>query len=135
MKPTNLVFIMSDEHNPRLLGCAGHKIIKTPNLDRLAARGTYFPDAHCNSPICVPSRASFATGHYVHKVRFWDNGNPYDGSVRGWGHRLIDTGMLTESEVSWLEIYNARTAGALFPLVDDDTRRWLDVATRPLTFN
>ena len=92
MKPTNLVFIMSDEHNPRILGCAGHPIIRTPHLDRLAARGTYFPDAHCNSPICVPSRASFATGHYVHKVRFWDNGNPYDGSVRGWGHRLIDTG-------------------------------------------
>lgn len=92
MKPTNLVFIMSDEHNPRILGCAGHGIIKTPHLDRLAARGTYFPDAHCNSPICVPSRASFATGHYVHAVRFWDNGNPYDGSVRGWGHRLIDTG-------------------------------------------
>lgn len=92
MKPTNLVFIMSDEHNPRVLGAAGHPIIKTPHLDRLAARGTYFPDAHCNSPICVPSRASFTTGHYVHTVRFWDNGNPYDGSVRGWGHRLIETG-------------------------------------------
>lgn len=92
MKPTNLVLIMSDEHNPRVLGAAGHPIIKTPHLDRLAARGTYFPDAHCNSPICVPSRASFATGHYVHRVRFWDNGSPYDGSVRGWGHRLIDTG-------------------------------------------
>lgn len=92
MKPTNLVFIMSDEHNPRVLGCAGHPTIKTPNLDRLAARGTYFPDAHCNSPICVPSRASFATGQHVHAIRFWDNGNPYDGSVRGWGHRLIETG-------------------------------------------
>ena len=92
MKPTNLVFIMSDEHNPRILGCAGHPFIKTPNLDRLAARGTYFPDAHCNSPICVPSRASFATGQHVHAIRFWDNGNPYDGSVRGWGHRLIETG-------------------------------------------
>lgn len=92
MKPTNLVFVMSDEHNPRILGAAGHPIVKTPHLDRLAARGIYFRDAHCNSPICVPSRASFATGHYVHRIRFWDNGSPYDGSVRGWGHRLIDTG-------------------------------------------
>jgi choline-sulfatase len=83
---------MSDEHNPRVLGCAGNKVVKTPHLDRLAAGGTYFADAYCNSPICVPSRASFATGHYVHTVRFWDNGMPYDGSVRGWGHRLIDTG-------------------------------------------
>ena len=92
MRPTNLVFIMSDEHNPRVLGSVGHPIIKTPHLDRLAARGTWFADAHCNSPICVPSRASFATGHYVHGIRFWDNANPYDGSVRGWGHRLIESG-------------------------------------------
>jgi len=92
MKPTNLLFIMSDEHNPRLLGAMGHPIIKTPHLDRLAARGVMFRDASCNSPICVPSRASFATGRYVHEIGFWDNAHPYDGSVTGWGHRLIEAG-------------------------------------------
>ena len=40
----------------------------------------------------MPSRASFATGRYVHQIGFWDNGMPYDGSVPGWGHRLIDAG-------------------------------------------
>ena len=92
MRPTNLLVIMSDEHSRRVLGCYGNKIIKTPNLDALAGRGTRFTDAYCNSPICVPSRASFATGRYVHQIRFWDNAIAYDGSVPSWGHRLMDAG-------------------------------------------
>ena len=92
MKPTNLLFILCDEHNPRVLGCAGHPTIRTPNLDRLAARGVRFSEAYCSSPICVPSRAALATGRYVHRIRFWDNGIPYDGSVPSWHHRLRDAG-------------------------------------------
>ena len=59
MQPRNLLLIMSDEHSKRVLGCYGHPMIRTPNLDRLAASGVRFTDAYCNSPICVPSRASF----------------------------------------------------------------------------
>ena len=92
MRPRNLLFIMSDEHSRRVLGCYGHPMIRTPNLDGLAARGVRFTDAYCNSPICVPSRASFATGRYPHRIRFWDNAFPYDGSVPSWGHRLIAAG-------------------------------------------
>lgn len=92
MKPSNVLFILSDEHSRRVLGCYGHEMIRTPNLDRLAASGIRFTDAYCNSPICVPSRASLATGQYVHKIRFWDNGIPYDGSVPSWHHRLKEAG-------------------------------------------
>src|SRR5258707_15472574 len=92
MKPGNLLFILSDEHSGRVLGCYGHKMIRTPNLDRLAARGVRFTDAYCNSPICVPSRAALHTGRYVHRIRFWDNGIPYDGSVPSWAHRLRQAG-------------------------------------------
>jgi choline-sulfatase len=92
MKPANLLFILSDEHSRRVLGCYGHKMIRTPNLDRLAARGVRFTDAYCNSPICVPSRAALHTGRYVHQIRFWDNGIPYDGSVPSWAHRLKEAG-------------------------------------------
>jgi len=92
MKPTNLLFIMSDEHNRRVMGCAGHPMVRTPNFDALAASGVRFTDAYCNSPICVPSRASFATGRHVHDIGFWDNGIPYDGSVPSWGHRLNESG-------------------------------------------
>ena len=54
MRPANLVVIMSDEHHPRVMGVAGHPFAVTPNLDHLAARGTRFDAAYCNSPI-VPS--------------------------------------------------------------------------------
>ncbi|MDA8052222.1 MAG: sulfatase-like hydrolase/transferase [Rhodospirillales bacterium] len=92
MTPRNLLFIMSDEHSRRVLGCYGHPMVRTPNLDRLARRGVRFTDAYCNCPICVPSRASFATGRYVHDIRFWDNAIPYNGSIPSWGHRLIEAG-------------------------------------------
>lgn len=92
MDSTNLVFIMSDEHNKRITGCYGHPMIKTPNLDRLAAAGTRFADAYTNCPICVPARASFAAGQYVHKVRCWDNAIAYRGTPPSWGHRLMAQG-------------------------------------------
>lgn len=92
MKPTNLLVILSDQHSPRVLGCNGHPLVKTPNLDRLAARGTRFDSAYTNCPICVPARASFATGRHVHQIRFWDNAIAYDGSVPSWGHRLMAQG-------------------------------------------
>jgi choline-sulfatase len=90
--PQNLLIIMSDEHNPKLLGCAGHALVETPNLDALAARGTRFAAAYCNSPVCIPARAAFATGRYIHQVGFWDNADPYDGSVVSWHHRLRAAG-------------------------------------------
>jgi choline-sulfatase len=88
MDPQNLLILMSDQHNPKIMGCAGSEIIKTPNLDRLAARGTRFSDAYSNCPICVPARASFMTGRYVHQMGYWDNAMAYDGAIPGWGHRL-----------------------------------------------
>ena len=93
MEAKNLLVLMSDEHNPRMLGAAGHPLVYTPNLDALAAAGTSFTAAYCNSPICVPSRASFATGRYAHQIRAWDNAAPYTGgAVSGWGHRLVEQG-------------------------------------------
>jgi choline-sulfatase len=92
MKPANLVIIMSDEHNPKIMGCAGHPIVSTPNLDRLAAEGTVFTSAYTTSPVCVPARAAFAVGKYVHQIGYWDNADAYDGAVPSWHHRLRDKG-------------------------------------------
>jgi len=58
----NVLVIMSDEHSRRVLGAYGNPVIRTPNLDALASGGALFENAYCNCPICVPSRASFATG-------------------------------------------------------------------------
>ena len=94
-KPANLLFIMSDEHTRQALGCYGSSFMKTPNLDRLAGRGTRFASAYNNSPLCVPSRASLATGRYAHQTGCWDNGHPWDDSIPGWSHRLRQAGHRT----------------------------------------
>jgi len=101
LAPKNLLVLMSDEHNPRAMGCAGHALAQTPHLDRLAARGTRFTSAYCTSPICVPARAGFATGKYPHQVGYWDNADAYEGAVASWhhllrarGHRMVSIGKL-----------------------------------------
>lgn len=92
MKPQNLLILMSDEHSRKALGCYGDRIVQTPHLDALAARGTRFTDAYTTCPICVPARAAFATGKYVHQIGFWDNADPYDGSQQSWHHLLRERG-------------------------------------------
>ena len=91
-RATNLLIIMSDEHTRKVLGCHGNDLVKTPNLDRLAARGTMFTDGYTPCPICVPARASFATGLYGHATRHWDNATPYIGEPHSWGHKLQQNG-------------------------------------------
>ena len=56
--PKNTVIIMTDQHSPKMLGCAGHPHVLTPNLDLLAANGVYFSSAYTPSPLCVPARAA-----------------------------------------------------------------------------
>ncbi len=97
MSQSNLLIIMSDEHQARAMGCAGHPFVQTPHLDSLAARGIRFTDAYTPSPICVPARASFATGRYVHVNRLWDNAMPYTGEPKGWGHVLQNADISVES--------------------------------------
>jgi choline-sulfatase len=92
MTPGNVLVLMSDEHNPKFLGAAGHPFIATPHLDALAARGTRFTSAYTTCPICVPARAAFATGRYVHEIGYWDNADAYDGSIPSWHHALRESG-------------------------------------------
>lgn len=97
MQPANLLFILSDQHARDALRCAGHPVVHTPNLDRLAARGVRFQNTYTPCPICVPARASFATGRYVHQAGYWDNAFPYDGKAPSWHHRLRGEGWRIDS--------------------------------------
>jgi choline-sulfatase len=97
MTPTNALLILSDEHVHNLMGCAGHPFIRTPNLDALATASTRFSNAYTPSPICVPARASLATGRYVHEIGCWDNAIAYDGKPAGWAQHMSDAGLVVES--------------------------------------
>ncbi len=88
-KRTNFLFLCSDQHCKFEVGCYGNEVIKTPNIDKLAAEGTVFTAAYSNNPICVPARASIATGEYGHRIGCIDNVTPYTGQIPSFGHRLI----------------------------------------------
>ena len=61
-KRPNVLFIAVDDLND-WVGClGGHPQVKTPHIDRLARRGTLFTNAHCQAPLCNPSRSSLLTG-------------------------------------------------------------------------
>lgn len=90
MTAKNVLFIMSDEHANKVMGCHQHPWVKTPNIDKLASQGCRFTNAYTNSPICLPARAAFATGKYVHKTANWDNAHPYYGAQASWGHVVRD---------------------------------------------
>lgn len=58
----NLIFFLTDDQRSDTLGCAGHPIVQTPTIDRLAAEGVLFLNSFCEVPICASSRATLFTG-------------------------------------------------------------------------
>lgn len=74
-KPPNILWIMSDEHDPAITSCYGNRIVRTPNIDGLAQSGVTFDRTYCNSPHCAPSRLSMTAGKYIHRVGAWSNGS------------------------------------------------------------
>lgn len=62
----NIVFIIGDDHAAYALGSYGNEQIRTPNLDRMAAKGVRFKYAYANAPMCSASRQSILTGKYPH---------------------------------------------------------------------
>jgi len=90
--PSNVILLQSDNHNRDLLGAYGHPIVRTPNMDQIAAAGARFDNAYCASSLCCPSRSALATGRYPHQSGYWDNTIVYDGRLPSWMHRVRDQG-------------------------------------------
>lgn len=69
----DILLVVTDQFNPRCMGCAGDPVIQTPNLDRIARDGAYFSNCYTNSPVCMPARICLATGQYPHETGWWMN--------------------------------------------------------------
>ncbi|MBD3212458.1 MAG: sulfatase-like hydrolase/transferase [Candidatus Lokiarchaeota archaeon] len=95
----NVIFFITDQQRSDHLSCYGNQVLQTPNIDLIAEKGVRFTNYYCNTPICMPNRASFFTGSYpsVHGTR--SNGinlNPREktiaDSLRENGYHTISIG-------------------------------------------
>ena len=94
-QPTyNVLFIISDDLTATALSCYGNTVCKTPNIDRLAARGTRYTRAYCQGTYCGPSRASFMSGYYPHAtgVLGYRSPRPNIGNRVTWSQHFKNNG-------------------------------------------
>jgi len=77
----NVLLILSDQHNAKVLGHKDHPDVKTPHLDRLAEEGVRFDNAITQNPICTPSRVSFFSGQYCHNHGYYGLSGPNPGGL------------------------------------------------------
>jgi len=64
----NVLWICADDHAAYVSGAYGNRLVRTPEIDKLAAQGMRFDRAYCNSPVCTASRQSFLTGRYPRTI-------------------------------------------------------------------
>ncbi|MBI2948870.1 MAG: sulfatase [Verrucomicrobia bacterium] len=112
----NVLFIASDDMRPEL-ACYGNKLVQSPNIDRLAARGVRFDRAYCQYPLCNPSRTSMLTGRYPTTSGVMDNNKYFRDGHPNWvtlpqyfrnhGYVTARTGKIyhggIDDEPSWIE--------------------------------
>ncbi|MEC7376253.1 MAG: sulfatase-like hydrolase/transferase, partial [Pseudomonadota bacterium] len=132
-KRPNVILIICDDLNDYVEGCGGHPQARTPNISRLSKSGVSFTQAHCNIPICGPSRASFFTGIYPHHSLCygfdrWDkypvlkNSRTIMDHFRANGYHTLGTGKLMHHLVrkEWEDYGNPSDYG---PFAFDGTEK------------
>lgn len=78
----DVLFIAVDDLNDWTSYLGGHPQTKTPNIDRLVARGTAFTNSHCAAPACNPSRAALMSGLRPWQTGIYTNGDPAQGVLK-----------------------------------------------------
>jgi choline-sulfatase len=91
----NILIVMVDQMAPAFLPIHGHKLVKAPHLEALAARGVVFDSAYCNSPLCSPSRAVFMTGRLPSHSGVYDNAAEFRADIPTYAHYLRNLGYRT----------------------------------------
>ena len=112
----NVLFLIADDLRPEL-GAYGNPVVRTPNIDRLAARGVRFERAYAQYPLCNPSRTSLLTGHYPTQTGVMDN-NKY--------FRAAHPEYVTLPQFFKAHGYAALRAGKIFHGGIDDEPSWTE---------
>ena len=112
----NVLFIASDDLRPEL-GAYGVAGIKTPNIDKIAARGTRFDNAYAQYPVCNPSRTSLLTGRYPTETRVMNNNDYF---------RRIDPSIVTLPQYFKNNGYVTLRSGKIYHGGIDDEISWTE---------
>ena len=122
MQRPNVLLITTDQQRWDTIRAGGNPHVHTPNLDALAARGTLFHHAYCNSPVCMPSRQSFMSGQYPWTLGLTANGQEMPEDVPCVQHLLGRAGYHT-AQIGKLHFTNIqpRESGEVHPRYGFDT--------------
>lgn len=134
----NILILMADQLSALALPTYGNPVARTPNLDALAARGTVFENAYCNSPLCAPSRGVFvygrlpsATGVYDNAAEFPSHQPSFAHYLRHAGYRTILTGKMHFCGPDQLHGFEERLTTDIYPADYDWTPDWTRFDARP----
>ena len=129
---------MADQLSPAFLPAYGHKVVKTPNIDALAASGIVFENAYCASPLCSPSRASFMAGLLPSRTRVYDNAAEFAADIptfahhlRALGYRTVLSGKMHFCGPDQLHGFEHRLTTDIYPADFGWTPDWEHPAERP----
>ncbi|MHB9138478.1 MAG: arylsulfatase [Victivallaceae bacterium] len=122
----NVFLLMTDQHRFDALGFMGNSVVKTPNLDQLAARGTVFSCAYSNSPSCVPARASLISGMNQWHTGILGMGHGQSPMGTGFQHtlpgELANAGYHTQG-IGKMHFYPQRSLNGFHHIILDESRR------------
>ena len=97
----NILIIYPDQMRADAMGCSGNRVVKTPNIDRLAQEGVQFTEAYTSYPVCCPFRASVLTGKYAQGHGMVQNHFPLRGDQTFLAEMLRDAGYQTGYIGKW----------------------------------
>ena len=123
----NVLFIAVDDLRPEL-GCYGHPLVKSPNIDRLAQSGTVFSNAYCQQAVCAPSRASLLSGCRPDTTKIYDLQTPL---------RRTMSDAITLPQLYKNSGYTTISLGKIYHHANDDPEGWSErdaVANRGLRY-
>lgn len=105
----NVLLLLSDEHNPKFSEPYGHPFVSTPNMAKLAQRGTVFENAYCPSPLCLPSRSSFLSGRRVFDLETYSNCNVFTHDTPSYG-KVLNAQGVHAVHIGKTDVYNQASA-------------------------